>query len=41
VRRLYLTPASWDTEAKVDEAGFEQWCFVCRTMYPHQEPGEY
>lgn len=41
VRRLYVTPESWDTEPSVREADFEAWCFACRTMYPHQEPGEY
>lgn len=41
VRRLYLTPESWDAEAEVRVADFERWCFVCRTLYPHQEPGDY
>jgi hypothetical protein len=41
VRRLYLTPESWDNAGSIREADFELWCFPCRTMYPHQEPGEY
>jgi hypothetical protein len=40
VRRLYVTPESWDTPGSVTEADLEQWCFVCRTMYPHLEPDE-
>ena len=36
MRRLYVTPEAWDTEAKVELAGEEQWCFVCRTHYPHE-----
>jgi hypothetical protein len=38
VHRVYVTPEAWDTEEKVeilDEV--EQWCFACRSHYPHQE----
>jgi hypothetical protein len=38
VRRVYVTPAAWDTEERaevMDEV--ERWCFPCRTHYPHQE----
>lgn len=39
VRRLYITPASWDTEAKVTKATqTEQWCAVCQTHYAHEAP---
>ncbi len=38
VRRVYVTPESWDTEGKaVAEEGTEQWCYACTTHYPHQE----
>lgn len=37
VRRLYVTPETWDQAGRVDLAGEEAWCFVCRTHYPHQE----
>ncbi len=37
VRRLYVTPESWDTPYRVEPGGREMWCFVCRTHYPHQE----
>ena len=37
VRRVYLTPASWDTEERVEVVDeVEQWCFPCRTHYPHE-----
>lgn len=36
VRRYYVTPEAWDTEAKAEPAGEERWCFVCRTHYPHE-----
>jgi len=36
VRRIYVTPASWDTDAKIEPAnGTERWCSVCLTHYPH------
>ena len=37
VRRLYVTPPAWDQEGQVRIGADEQWCFVCRTHYPHQE----
>ena len=38
VRRVYVTPESWDTEGKVEpQPETEQWCFACTTHYPHQE----
>ena len=45
VRRYYVTPEAWDQEAKVQPAGVEHWCFVCRTHYPHEllegnDPGD-
>lgn len=37
VRRLYVTPASWDAEASVTPADeTERWCAVCMTHYPHE-----
>jgi hypothetical protein len=37
VHRVYITPESWDTEGTVDVVEeVEQWCFVCRSHYPHQ-----
>jgi hypothetical protein len=40
VHRVYVTPASWDTEEKVEVVDeVERWCFPCRTLYPHQEIG--
>jgi len=37
VRRIYLTPAAWDQEEKVEMLdAVERWCFPCRTSYPHQ-----
>jgi hypothetical protein len=38
VRRVYVTPAAWDTEEKVEVVDeVEHWCFPCRTHYPHEE----
>ena len=37
VRRMYVTPADWDTEGRevvLDDV--EQWCFSCCTHYPHR-----
>lgn len=37
VRRVYLTPETWDTAGRsetLDEV--ERWCFPCRTHYPHE-----
>ena len=39
VRRVYVTPASWESEESVELGDIELWCFVCRTHYPHQVPG--
>jgi hypothetical protein len=40
VHRVYVTPDTWDTEGNVDVMKeVEQWCFVCRSHYPHQELG--
>ena len=37
VQRIYVTPASWDTEARREPAkGTEWWCLVCQTHYPHE-----
>lgn len=37
VTRVYVTPASWDTEARIQPAsGTEWWCSVCLTHYPHE-----
>jgi hypothetical protein len=38
VRRVYVTPEAWDSEGRVDVVDdAEQWCFPCRSTYPHQE----
>lgn len=38
VRRVYVTPEAWDTEGKAEpEPGTEQWCYACRSHYPHQD----
>jgi hypothetical protein len=38
VRRVYVTPAAWDSEERADvQDEVEHWCFPCRTHYPHQE----
>ena len=37
VHRVYLVPESWDTPGSatvLDDT--ELWCFVCRSMYPHE-----
>lgn len=37
VRRVYVTPETWDTEASSKTMpDVELWCFPCRTMYPHE-----
>ena len=37
LHRIYLTPEAWDQEEKVEVLDdVEQWCFPCRTSYPHQ-----
>ena len=41
MRRVYVTPETWDTEGKVEVMDdIESWCFSCRTHYPHQEVDE-
>lgn len=41
VRRVYVTPESWDTEEKIEVMDeVERWCFSCRTHYPHEEVAE-
>jgi len=38
VHRVYVTPADWDREEKVEVmTDVEHWCVPCRTHYPHQE----
>ena len=38
VRRVYVTPAAWDTEERVEVVDeIEEWCFPCRTHYPRPE----
>ena len=40
VRRVYVTPESWDTPERVEIVpGEEHWCFACRTHYPHEVVG--
>jgi hypothetical protein len=40
VHRVYITPAAWDTEERIEVVeGTEWWCFVCRSHYPHQPLG--
>ncbi len=42
VRRVYVTPETWDTEgSSKTKPDVELWCFPCRTMYPHEpvDPG--
>jgi hypothetical protein len=37
LHRVYLTPADWDREEKVEIlTEVERWCEVCRGHYPHQ-----
>jgi hypothetical protein len=38
IYRVYVTPEAWDTPGRVtrlDEV--EQWCFACRSSYPHED----
>jgi hypothetical protein len=38
VHRVYLTPAAWDRDERVEVVEeVERWCWPCRTHYPHQE----
>jgi hypothetical protein len=40
VHRVYVTPGSWETEERIDvQDDVEQWCFACRSHYPHQPVG--
>ena len=40
VHRVYVIPAAWDTEEKVEVSEeLERWCFPCRSQYPHQPLG--
>jgi hypothetical protein len=37
VRRVYLTPADWDREERVEVVPeVERWCPVCLEHYPHE-----
>jgi hypothetical protein len=37
LHRIYLTPAAWDQEEKVEVLDeVERWCFPCRASYPHE-----
>ena len=41
VRRVYVTPESWDTPGSSrTQPGAELWCFSCRTQYPHEPADE-
>ena len=38
VHRMYVVPETWDqagSSTTLDEV--EQWCFSCRTQYPHED----
>ena len=40
VHRVYVTPAAWDTDERIDVvADVERWCPSCRSTYPHQLDG--
>ena len=37
VHRLYVVPEAWDTAGSVTKVETtEQWCFSCRSVYPHE-----
>jgi hypothetical protein len=37
VRRMYVTPESWDTPGSATvEPDVEMWCLSCMSQYPHQ-----
>ncbi|MEM7338150.1 MAG: hypothetical protein AAF467_05855 [Actinomycetota bacterium] len=37
VRRLYVTPSSWESDGSVEPAReTEAWCDVCQAHYPHE-----
>jgi hypothetical protein len=41
VRRVYVTPADWDTPGSSRTlADVEHWCFACCTQYPHEDAAE-
>ena len=40
VRRVYVTPAAWDAEERIEVVEeVERWCASCRSTYPHQVDG--
>lgn len=40
VRRVYVVPEAWDTPGSVTRLDdVEQWCWSCRSQYPH-DPAE-
>jgi hypothetical protein len=40
VHRVYVTPAAWDAEERIDVVeDVERWCPSCRSTYPHQLEG--
>ena len=40
VRRIYITPASWESEEKrAPAAATERWCDICMAHYPHEVIG--
>ena len=41
VHRVYVTPAAWDAEERIEVVdGTERWCASCRSTYPHQLEGD-
>ena len=37
VRRVYVTPQSWESEASVRvQPELERWCYSCATSYPNE-----
>jgi hypothetical protein len=41
VRRVYVTPETWDTPASHDVVEEpELWCVSCRSQYPHEDVDE-
>lgn len=42
VRRVYVTPESWDTpRSEQTEEAPEMWCLSCMSQYPHQLVDDY
>jgi hypothetical protein len=38
VHRVYVVPEAWDRPGSEKTlAEVEEWCFACRTHYPHEE----